>query len=384
MKPVAARSRVVKWNPLDRRTRARTASPNQVVLHLDAATQARPFGTTGGVLPAAAVAGRQASMLHARTHTDDLVADKYTSVPSADLDPLQQHHRAISMPAQTLRQWTRQRLPPPMDSDFPVELIRSHSRPGSSPAVVPVSPTSTASTADHSRSNSRNNAPPVWSAETMVPPPAIPSYPAQLSSQPEVVIESKPDVWTSDDKHHVPVQIVYENIKFEVEITKNKTTEKRPILKGCSGSFEPGRFTAVMGASGAGKTSLMNIISGNRTAGKHEGMLKINGQDVFDQPKRMREISAFIMQDDILLGTQTVREAIILSARLRLPKSMPDADKITRADEVIDLLGLRKCQDTIIGDRFHKGVSGGEKRRVSMALELVKSPSVLFLGQSNE
>ena len=131
--------------------------------------------------------------------------------------------------------------------------------------------------------------------------------------------------------------------------------------------------------AGAGKTSLLNLISGNPTAGRSEGKICLNGIDVFDSMSRIRELSAFIQQDDILLGTQTVREAIILSARLRLPKSMPDEEKLRRVDDVIEILGLTKCKDTLVGDNFNKGISGGEKRRVSVALELIKSPAVLFL-----
>jgi ABC-type multidrug transport system ATPase subunit len=177
-----------------------------------------------------------------------------------------------------------------------------------------------------------------------------------------------------------PVQITYSGIKFGVDIKKEKgAIEHRAILKGCDGTFNPGRLTAVMGASGAGKTSLMNIVSGNPTAGRTEGAICLNGIDVFDTMARIRELSAYIQQDDILMGTQTVREAVTLSARLRLPKSMSDEEKLARVADVIAMLGLTKCIDTIIGDAFNKGVSGGEKRRVSMALELIKSPSVLFL-----
>lgn len=201
------------------------------------------------------------------------------------------------------------------------------------------------------------------------------------AGKPQVVVDHQPNLALESTYQMPPVQITYSGITFGVDIVKDKSTSHRSILKGCSGSFEPGRFTAVMGASGAGKTSLMNIISGNPTAGRHSGSICLNGVDVSGEPSRIREMSAFIMQDDILLGTQTVREAVLLSARLRLPKSMPDAEKIQRADEVIALLGLTKCRHTIIGDTFNKGVSGGEKRRVSMALELVKSPAVLFLGQ---
>lgn len=178
-----------------------------------------------------------------------------------------------------------------------------------------------------------------------------------------------------------PVQLAYKDIKFSVHVQQGKKPEQRQILKGCDGVFQPGRLTAVMGSSGAGKTSLVNLVSGNPTAGQASGSLLLNGIEVWDNMSRIRELSAYIQQDDVLFGTQTVREAVTLAARLRLPKSMTDAEKLQRAEDTIAMLGLSKCADTLIGDAFNKGVSGGEKRRVSMALELVKSPSMLFLDE---
>ena len=87
---------------------------------------------------------------------------------------------------------------------------------------------------------------------------------------------------------------------------------------------------------------------------------------------------------DSYLGTQTVRETVYLAARLRLPKSLSDAEKLKRADEVMDLLGLNKCADTLVGDAFTKGISGGEKRRVSMAVQIIQSPAILFLDEPSQ
>ena len=112
-------------------------------------------------------------------------------------------------------------------------------------------------------------------------------------------------------------------------------------------------------------------MSGNPTSGSSRGSIRLNGVEMFDSMSRIRELSAYIQQDDVLLGTQTVRETVYLAARLRLPKSLSDAEKLRRADEVMDLLGLNKCADTLVGDAFTKGISGGEKRRVSMAVQII-------------
>jgi ABC-type multidrug transport system ATPase subunit len=139
-------------------------------------------------------------------------------------------------------------------------------------------------------------------------------------------------------------------------------------------------FAASAGASGAGKTSLLNLVSGNPTSGEKSGKILVNSQLVdLASMIRVRELSAYIQQDDILMGTMTVREALSLSARLRLPKSMSIEEKLSRVETTIDMLGLRQCADTLIGNRSIKGISGGEKRRVSMGLQLIQSPSMLFL-----
>jgi len=115
------------------------------------------------------------------------------------------------------------------------------------------------------------------------------------------------------------------------------------------------------------------LISGNGTEGHKAGRVMLNDQEVpINNMLRVRELSAFIMQDDILLGSMTVREAVTLSARLRLPKSMSDSEKLQRVERTLQMLGLMRCADTVIGDAFNKGISGGEKRRVAVALELIK------------
>jgi ATP-binding cassette subfamily G (WHITE) protein 1 len=82
----------------------------------------------------------------------------------------------------------------------------------------------------------------------------------------------------------------------------------------------------------------------------------------------MKTISGFVFQDDVILPTMTVREAITMSATLRLPKSMTDAERKAKVDSLIAELNLGKCQDTIIGDSQIKGVSGGERKRCAMAM----------------
>jgi len=155
--------------------------------------------------------------------------------------------------------------------------------------------------------------------------------------------------------------------------------KKQPkvILHPMSGHVSPGECLAIMGPSGAGKTSLLNILAQRVKASS--GEITVNGQNV---GKSFRALSAFVQQDDVLLGNLTVREVMRYAALLRLDERMPLSEKMGKIDEILDELGLTKCADTVIGTPgIKKGISGGERKRLSIALELLTEPSVLFLDE---
>jgi ABC-type multidrug transport system ATPase subunit len=154
----------------------------------------------------------------------------------------------------------------------------------------------------------------------------------------------------------------------------------KPIIKNLTGCFLPGKMTAIMGASGAGKTTLLKAIAGEGARGVLTGELQVNGHNV--DTDTIRRESGFVFQDDLIMATMTVREAITFSARLRLPPAMPLAEKVTRVEQVIQLLHLDNCADTIIGSALTKGgISGGERKRVAIGMELITNPSILFLDE---
>jgi ABC-type multidrug transport system ATPase subunit len=135
------------------------------------------------------------------------------------------------------------------------------------------------------------------------------------------------------------------------------------ILKSIKGTASPGEVIAIMGASGCGKTSLLNVMSGRVVSmNGHEvsGKFTINGQAV--QPENLGPKVAFVTQEDTLCPTATPREALDFSARLRLPPSITADERKKMVDEAIQVLRLEKCADTIIGNEMIKGLSGGEKR----------------------
>ena len=182
-------------------------------------------------------------------------------------------------------------------------------------------------------------------------------------------------VSTSDD---APLALSFNNLSYTVTTLKK---EKLDILKsGLSGSFSPGKLTAVMGPSGAGKTSLLNILSGRIEPSK--GTLYVDRKPL-ENPAMIQVVSAYVQQDDCMLATQTVRETIEMSALLRLPSTWSLKAKLDRAQECIELFSLNKCADTYIGAPASKiiGVSGGERKRVSIAMMCVAQPRILFLDE---
>uniref|UniRef100_A0A0G4FNJ0 ABC transporter domain-containing protein n=1 Tax=Chromera velia CCMP2878 TaxID=1169474 RepID=A0A0G4FNJ0_9ALVE len=156
------------------------------------------------------------------------------------------------------------------------------------------------------------------------------------------------------------------------------------LLQGVKGSLEPGQVTAVMGPSGAGKSTFLMLLAGRGQTGELQGEIAVNGRSA--APEQLKSSCAFVEQEDSLLGYLTVDEELGFAARLR-QESSDRAGKIgaLRRSHAIDRvkreLGLEDIGDRPIGDYFRKGISGGQKRRVSIGKELVASRSILFLDE---
>lgn len=151
------------------------------------------------------------------------------------------------------------------------------------------------------------------------------------------------------------------------------------ILKGISGSAPAGAVLAVMGPSGAGKSTLVDILAGKNKGGKVSGQILLNGKQV--HLSEIRRAVGYVDQEDTLPPTQTVYEAVLFSAMMRLPEAMPIFRVHERVAEVIEMLGLTHCSNRRIGNVTTRGISGGEKRRVSIALELITRPPILILDE---
>lgn len=139
-----------------------------------------------------------------------------------------------------------------------------------------------------------------------------------------------------------------------------------------------------MKIKGAGKTSLLNILAGRtRTNSKLvvEGDIRLNNVKVNPASIEVRKKIAFVAQDDSLQATSTPREAIKFSAKLRLSRSTTENELDILTNRILAALGLTDCADTYIGGPLLKGISGGERKRTSVGVELVVKPTEIFLDE---
>ncbi|KAL8934080.1 MAG: hypothetical protein Q9211_005416 [Gyalolechia sp. 1 TL-2023] len=172
---------------------------------------------------------------------------------------------------------------------------------------------------------------------------------------------------------HKPASLQFENVSYQLN--------GKQILTGVQGIALPGQIMAIMGASGAGKTTFLDILARKNKRGTTNGNFYVNGEKIIDN--EYRSVIGFVDQDDTMLPTLTVHETIMTSALLRLPRDMGTPAKEQRVYEVEKQLGIYGIKDQLIGSEEGKGrgISGGEKRRVGIACELVTSPSILFLDE---
>uniref|UniRef100_A0A8C0K5B5 ATP binding cassette subfamily G member 2 (JR blood group) n=1 Tax=Canis lupus dingo TaxID=286419 RepID=A0A8C0K5B5_CANLU len=144
-----------------------------------------------------------------------------------------------------------------------------------------------------------------------------------------------------------------------------------------SGVMRPG-LNAILGPTGGGKSSLLDVLAARKDPHGLSGDVLINGAP---RPANFKCNSGYVVQDDVVMGTLTVRENLQFSAALRLPTTMTSHEKNERINKVIQQLGLDKVADSKVGTQFIRGVSGGERKRTSIGMELITDPAILFLDE---
>ncbi|XP_021289417.1 ABC transporter G family member 20-like [Herrania umbratica] len=153
----------------------------------------------------------------------------------------------------------------------------------------------------------------------------------------------------------------------------------KTILKDVTGEAREGEIMAILGASGSGKSTLIDALANGIAKQSLKGSVTLNGEVL--ESGLLKVISAYVMQDDLLFPMLTVEETLMFSAEFRLPRSLSTSKKKARVQALIDQLGLRSAAKTVIGDEGHRGVSGGERRRVSIGIDIIHDPMLLFLDE---
>ncbi|WJX74826.1 transcription factor [Trifolium repens] len=181
-----------------------------------------------------------------------------------------------------------------------------------------------------------------------------------------------------------PHSITFDDIVYSVdmpaEMKEQGVTEDRLVLlKGVSGAFRPGVLTALMGVSGAGKTTLMDVLAGRKTGGYIDGDIKVSGY-----PKKQEtfaRISGYCEQNDIHSPHVTVYESLLYSAWLRLPAGVDTKTREMFIEEVMDLVELNSLRNSLVGLPGVSGLSTEQRKRLTIAVELVANPSIIFMDE---
>ncbi|KAL5701729.1 transcription factor [Ranunculus cassubicifolius] len=181
-----------------------------------------------------------------------------------------------------------------------------------------------------------------------------------------------------------PLSITFNNITYSVDMPQETETQsgnkvRLELLKGVSGAFRPGVLTALMGVSGAGKTTLMDVLAGKKTGGHIEGSITISGY-----PKKQEtfaRISGYCEQNDIHSPHVTVYESLVYSSWLRLPREVDSKTRKTFIEEVMKLVELSPLTEAIVGLPNTSGLSTEQRKRLTIAVELVANPSIIFMDE---
>ncbi|GMI99959.1 ATP-binding cassette G21 [Hibiscus trionum] len=183
-----------------------------------------------------------------------------------------------------------------------------------------------------------------------------------------------------------PVTLKFEEVAYSIHSNGGTTTScfsthkpkpRTTVLYGVSGVVRPGELLAMLGPSGSGKTTLLTALGG-RLTGKFSGTVTYNGRPFSSFVKRR---IGFVAQDDVLYPHLTVFETLSYAALLKLPKKLTRQEKIEQAELIMVELGLARCRNNVVGGPLLRGLSGGERKRVSVGLEMLVNPSLLLLDE---
>ncbi|KAI9124335.1 hypothetical protein K1719_004257 [Acacia pycnantha] len=163
------------------------------------------------------------------------------------------------------------------------------------------------------------------------------------------------------------------------DLTLTLKSKRKHILRCVTGKIKPGRITAVIGPSGAGKTTFLSALAGKAHGCTATGLILINGKN--ESIHSYKKMIGFVPQDDIVHGNLTVEENLWFSAQCRLSSNLSKPDKVLVVERVIEFLGLQSVRNSLVGTVEKRGISGGQRKRVNVGLEMVMEPSLLILDE---
>ena len=173
-----------------------------------------------------------------------------------------------------------------------------------------------------------------------------------------------------------PATLTFRDVTYAVP--RRGGLEDLLILKGVSGVLPAGSLTSIMGPSGCGKSTLLDVLADCKGSGAISGDIRLNG---LPRPPNFRTVASYVMQSDSTHTMLTVRETLNFAAELRLPGSIPRPARLARVHETLMDTDLLHVADTRVGDDVSGGLSGGQRRRVTVAIELINRPQLLFLDE---
>ncbi|XP_021746286.1 pleiotropic drug resistance protein 1-like [Chenopodium quinoa] len=181
-----------------------------------------------------------------------------------------------------------------------------------------------------------------------------------------------------------PLSVTFDEIRYSVDMppemkAQGVTEDRLELLKGVSGAFRPGVLTALMGVSGAGKTTLMDVLAGRKTGGYIDGDVRISGY-----PKKQEtfaRVSGYCEQADIHSPHLTLHESLIFSAWLRLSSEVDASKREMFVEEVMELVELDTLRHALVGLPGVDGLSTEQRKRLTIAVELVANPSIIFMDE---
>ncbi|CAN4076592.1 unnamed protein product [Withania somnifera] len=181
-----------------------------------------------------------------------------------------------------------------------------------------------------------------------------------------------------------PLAITFDDIRYAVNMPQEMKAQgfiedRLELLKGVSGAFRPGVLTALMGVSGAGKTTLMDVLAGRKTGGYIEGTISISGY--LKKQETFARIAGYCEQTDIHSPHVTVYESLQYSAWLRLPREVDTDTRKMFIEEVMELVELTPLGEALVGLPGVNGLSTEQRKRLTVAVELVANPSIIFMDE---